>query len=199
MQRMFSSPVYAALAGLALCVVILGVWLADGGIDRLGFVSYVARLVHVLAAMIWVGMIWFVNFVQLAALAQADDSGRTALMKLVVPRVAAAFRHASHLTVASGVVLMMTTGYLLDRWVFPSAVYVPPFKLVMLYVAVAAALAMWAIVHFVIRPSLAVLLATDGPDAAAKERASGRIRAAARINLILALPVTCVMVAAAHL
>jgi uncharacterized membrane protein len=188
-----------AVLGLVLCLAILVLWLFGTGIDRLGLASFLARLVHIGAAMLWVGMIWFVNFVQLGAIAEADDQGRAALMKLVVPRVARIFRYASHLTLLSGVAMLVTTGYVLDRWVFKSVVYIAPMKLVMLFGAVIAAVVMWWLVHFVIWPSLRIVLGEVPADAEAVALARNKVRSSARINLLLALPVTSVMVAASHL
>ena len=47
---------------------------AETGIPGIGFV--LVRIVHVLAAMIWVGLIWYVNFAQLVAVEALDDVGR---------------------------------------------------------------------------------------------------------------------------
>lgn len=198
MKTIFESPLQAAVMGLAISALILAGWFAVSGIDGLGFVSMLARVLHVLAAVLWVGMIWFVNFVQLAAVAESDDAGRASLLKLVVPRVATIYRHASHLTMVSGIILLVASGYMLERWVFKSAVYIPPLKFTMLYGAILAATVMWVLVHMVIWPNLRLILGEVPSDADAKARARNRIRLAARVNLVLALPVTCIMVAVAH-
>ena len=44
--------------------------------DGFGLFAFLMRLLHVLAAMVWVGLIFFVNFVQLIALQGADDQAR---------------------------------------------------------------------------------------------------------------------------
>ena len=189
----------AALAGVAIAALVLAIWIVRSPIDTLGLVSFITRWLHILAAVIWVGMIWFVNFIQLAALEEADDAGRATLMRLVVPKVAATFRHASHMTLVSGFILLVTTGYLLDRWVFASAVYIPPLKAAMLWTGTLAALVMWALVHMVIAPALRIVAPESAANAEVRAAARARIKTSARINLMLALPVTFVMVAAAHL
>lgn len=193
-----SSARSALVVGLILCGALLSLWLVDSRIDMLGLVSFLARFVHVLSAIVWVGMIWFVNFIQLAAGEEADDAGRQTILKLVAPRVAFMFRYASHVSLASGAVLLVTTGYMLDRWVFASAVYVPPLKAAFLWGGTVAAMIMWIIAHTIIWPNLKVLM-SPASDAERKADARARIRWFARLNLVLALPVTFVMVGGAHL
>ena len=197
-MSVLSRPWGAFLAGALLAALVLGFWLMGARVDTLGLTAFLARFTHIFAAMLWVGMIWFVNFIQLAALDDAEDAGRAALMRHVVPQVATVYRHASNIVLASGVVLLLTNGYVLDRWVFPSAVYIPTFRGGLILGGVAAGIAMWASVQFLIWPSLRIVL-DPGAELPAKALARQRIRVAARVNLLLAVPVTFVMVAAAHL
>ena len=199
MNAMTETAGRALAAGAVLTLVILIVWLALTGVDPIGFVSFLLRWVHVFAAMLWVGFIWFVNFIQLAALQEADDAGRRTLMSSIVPRVAHSFRHASHLTVLSGVLLLVTSGYLLDWLVFSTPIYIPPLRTLLLWTGVVGGLVMWAFVNHIIWPNLQIVLGKTPADSQAKERARQQVRTYARLNLVLALPVTFLMVAAPHL
>ncbi|MFM9846795.1 MAG: hypothetical protein ACKVP3_06515 [Hyphomicrobiaceae bacterium] len=197
MNRILSSAAASLAAGLAICALILVILLFDPSPDWLGFLSFLLRWVHILGGIIWIGMIWFVNFIQFAALDEADDAGRGLIHKLIVPRVAHTFRHAAHLTLVSGVLLLISTGYLFDRWVFSSAVYIAPMRSVLLWGGVIAGAAMWGFVQFIIWPDLQIVLGSA--DGAAKAAARQRVRSFARINLVLSIPVTFLMVAATHL
>jgi uncharacterized membrane protein len=199
MNRGLSSASSSLIIGLVLAGLFLVVCLVQLGSDRIGFLSLLLRWLHILGGIVWVGMIWFVNFVQLAAVEEADEAGRRALLQSVAPRVATTFRHASHLTLISGALLLVTTGYVLDRLVFSSAVYIPTLRSVLLWSGATAGLVMWALVHFAIWPSLQIVLGQRPGDDAARSAARERVRICARINLMLAIPVTLVMVAAAHL
>ena len=194
----FSEPLRAFWLGCGVAALGLVFWVVDGSGDELGLLSFIIRLVHIWAAMVWVGMIWFVNFIQLVALRDADEAARRALLVHIVPRVTALFSTASHIVVGSGAALLLTTGYLLDRWVFPSSVYIPAPRAVMLWLGTFAGLAMWALVHAVIRPGLAIIL-DQTQEPAVVDQARSRVIVAARINLVLAIPVTFAMAAAAHL
>ena len=198
MKFLLAEPLRAFLFGCAIALLGLVVWLADGSGDDLGLVSFLSRLVHIGAAMIWIGMIWFVNFIQLVALREMDEVGQSMLLTHIVPKVTALLSIASHVVLASGAILLLTTGYLFDRWVFPSSVYIPPARVFMLWLGAFAGLAMWGLVHVVIRPGIAILL--DRTRSATEiAEARQRVAMAARVNLVLAAPVTFAMVAAAHL
>ena len=149
--------------------------------------------------MVWVGLIFFVNFIQLRALQDADVPARSAIAKWIVPHVATMFRHASHLTVLSGALLLVATGYLFGSWVFASAVYMPPTRILTFFTGAFSGLLMWVFVNLVIWPSLKIVLGQTSGDAATQARARLTVKRYARLNLVLALPVTLSMVAAAHL
>jgi uncharacterized membrane protein len=190
------SPARAVVAGLVLAVLALAVWLLTGPVDPRGLISVLLRVVHVLSAMVWVGLIFFVNFIQLRALQEADVPARSAIAKWIVPHVATMFRHASHLTVLSGALLLVATGYLLGNLIFSSAVYMPLPRTLLLAAGALAGLLMWAFVNLAIWPNLKTVLGQATGDA---EAARQTVKRYARLNLVLAIPVTFVMVAAAHL
>lgn len=193
-----SRPSSAAWAGLAVAAGVLGFWVVENDGDHLGLVSFVIRFVHIAAAMLWVGLIWFVNFVQIGVLSSADEALRSTLLRQVALPVAGFCSAAAHIVILSGAGLLLSTGYLLDRWVFPSAVYIPPLRSLLMWCGSVAALVMWALLHAVVSPNLKLLAeGTAGP--AELARAEDKIRLSVRVNLLLAVPVTFAMVAAAHL
>lgn len=199
MNAILDSAPRSLLTGLAIALLILVLWIALSGVDAIGLTSFLLRWIHILGGILWLGMIFFVNFIQFAALAEADEAGRSAIMKLIVPRVAHSLKHAAGLTLLTGVLLLVTSGYLFDSLVFSSAVYIPPLRNTLLWAGVAGGVTMWAFVEFIIGPNLRIVLGQTRADAAGIARARRQAKTFARLNLILAVPVTFVMVAAAHL
>ena len=199
MPAILSSARNALLAGIALAAVAILAAIAASGADWLGFTSFVLRAIHVIAAIIWVGMIWFVNFIQHPAVVGADDAGRGALLRLVVPKVATTFRHTSHLVLLSGALLLLPTGYLFASWIYGAPIHLPLVKVLLLWGAAAGAVAMWVLVHMLIWPNLLIVLGETPADADTKAAARAKVALYARANLLLAIPVTVLMIAAAHL
>lgn len=198
MGSWLATPAKALLLGAAASLVLLIVALVGSGIDRIGLVSVLMRWLHVGAGIIWLGMVWFVNLIQLAAVSEAEPAARGAIMKHIVPRVAFTFRHASHLTVLTGVLLLFTSGYLGGNLVYSSAVFIPTSRNILMWAGVLGAMAMYMFVHMMIWPGLRIVLGIEKaePDAVAAARA--KVATFARWNLVLSLPVTLAMVAAAH-
>jgi len=69
----------------------------------------------------------------------------------------------------------------------------------MMLVGTIGGIVMWAFVHFVIWPNLRIVLGESPAEPAAREHARETVKTYARLNLVLTLPVTFAMVAAAHL
>lgn len=198
MVSWLASPGKALGVGVIVAALVLVAALIGSGIDRLGLLSVLLRWLHVAGGIIWLGMVWFVNFIQLVAVAEADQPQRGAIMKLIVPRVAATFRQASHLTVATGVLLMFTSGYLGASLVYSSAVFIPTSRNVLMWAGTLGALAMYMFVHMMIWPGLRIVLGIEKAEADAVAAARAKVAIYARWNLVLSVPVTLAMVAAAH-
>lgn len=192
-------PKKAAIAGLVLAAVMLAAWSLMAGVDGRSLLSFLFRLAHVLSAMVWVGLIVFINFVQLEATRLGDDTTKSVVHSAIAPQVAWWVRHASTFVVVTGAVLLLLAGYLLPSIVYGTDVYVPPSRAILLWLGVGAAFVMWMFVHMYIWPNMQVVIGLRPGDAAAKQAARAKVVYYSRLNLILALPVTLVMVAAGHL
>jgi uncharacterized membrane protein len=187
----------AALLGLALLIALLVAVIIGAGLDAVSLVSLVARVVHVLAAAVWIGLIVFMNAIHIPAIDGASDPERAAFLRWYVPKLGAAMGHAATLTVVMGVILLVTVGYALGSAVYGTPVYVPPLRHALIGLGMLGGLVMLGLVHGVIRPGFRRIL---DPATAPADRATlrERVKAVARINLALALPVVFAMIAAAH-
>ena len=73
---------------------------------------------HVFFGIIWIGLLYYFNFVQVpgvaAALADKDGPGPAAINKYVAPTALFYFRWGAALTIISGLILAGLNGYLHD-------------------------------------------------------------------------------------
>lgn len=177
-------PWLAGGTGILLAGGVLAFTAAAGG-GGAGGLDLALRAAHVLAAIVWGGLIVFVNFVQLEALRIAAHEDRAAIVREIVPRTGRAFTAAAHATLVTGLVLLVPVG---------SSVFSRP----VLLAAVVGGSAMWAIVQFVLRPGIARI--TGATVASDEDKARARVSIAfwARVNLVLVTPVTVLMLVAAH-
>ena len=157
MDDILGSPLRAALAGLALTAIALIAWVLADPVDPQGLVSVLLRFVHVLSAMAWVGLIFFVNFIQLVVLQKADEPARGAIAKWIVPRVRRSSPRRAHDRPHRRLTARLDR-YLFGDVVFSSAVYMPPTRTAMLTAGAVGGILMWAFVNFLIWPSLKIVL-----------------------------------------
>tara|TARA_B100000965_G_scaffold280120_1_gene237935 strand:+ start:371 stop:973 length:603 start_codon:yes stop_codon:yes gene_type:complete len=97
--------------GLAI-LLFLGLFFGNGGFefDRL-FWSWLTRFFHVVVAIMWIGLLWYFNFVQIPNMPKIPDEQKPAIGKVIAPAALFYFRWAAFLTVVSGLILALLNGY----------------------------------------------------------------------------------------
>ena len=98
---------------LALAIILfLGLYFLNGGfdIDTL-FWSWLFRYIHVIVGIMWIGLLWYFNFVQIPNMAKIPDEQKPAIGKVIAPAALFWFRWAALLTVISGLILAYLNGY----------------------------------------------------------------------------------------
>ena len=100
-----------ASIGLAI-ILFIGLFFGNGGFDfdRL-FWSWLFRLIHVAVAIMWIGLLWYFNFVQIPNMPKIPDEQKPAIGKVIAPAALFYFRWAALLTVVTGLILALLNGY----------------------------------------------------------------------------------------
>src|SRR6185437_14851085 len=100
------------------------------------------RIAHVMFAVMWMGLLWFFNFAQTPAYAEMEPSARNNAFDKLTWRALWWFRYAAMMTVASGILILLITGfsnsggYGSDFWKSPSGMGLASailFAFIMLY------------------------------------------------------------------
>ena len=114
MGNLLSSLSKTIHTSLALAILLfLGLFFTNGGFDfdRI-FWSWLVRYFHVLVGIMWIGLLWYFNFVQIPNMAKIPDEQKPAIGKVIAPAALFYFRWAALLTIVSGLILGGLNGYL---------------------------------------------------------------------------------------
>jgi uncharacterized membrane protein len=163
------------------------------------------RISHVIVAVMWIGLLWFFNFVQTPAYAEMEPAARNSAFDKITWRALWWFRWASAATVAFGLLLLAigsgakdTIGlYRKDYWIHSAS---GPTLLIGIVMGILMFLNVWLVIwpqnQVVIGNSRTLLAGGEAnPNAAASARAGAM---ASRQNTIFSIPVLFFMVAASH-
>ena len=82
----------------------------DWAFDRL-FWSWLFRYFHVVTGIMWIGLLWYFNFVQIPSMPKIADEQKPAITKVIAPAVLFWFRWAAFATIVTGLIVAYLNGY----------------------------------------------------------------------------------------
>ena len=199
MGNLLSSLSKTIHASLALAIILfLGFFYQNDGFsfDRL-FWSWIARYTHVLVGIMWIGLLWYFNFVQIPNMEKIPDEQKPAIGKVIAPAALFYFRWAAAFTVLSGLILAGLNGYLHDAMTLSIGSGIP--KHTAIGIGMWLGLIMAFNVWFVIWPNQkrALGIVECEPDLNAKSARTAMLFS--RTNTLLSVPMLLTMVAAQNL
>ena len=113
MVNFFGSLPKVINASIALTIILfLILFFGNGGFafDML-FWSWLFRYLHVLAGIMWIGLLWYLNFVQIPSMPKLTDEQKPAITKVIAPAVLFWFRWAALATIITGLIVAYLNGY----------------------------------------------------------------------------------------
>ncbi len=75
------------------------------------FWSWFFRYLHVLNGIMWIGLLWYLNFVQIPSMPKIPDEQKPAIGKVIAPAVLFWFRWAALGTIITGLIVAILNGY----------------------------------------------------------------------------------------
>ena len=159
------------------------------------FILAMERWIHFMAGITWIGLLYYFNFVQVPALAQAaadkDGPGPAAISKYVAPRALLWFRWAAVVTWLSGAAYLGTTGQFVDAFLLTDAGR----KIgVGAWLGTIMLFNVWVLIWPNQKKILGIVAATDDEKARARRVAF----LASRTNTMLSIPMLLFMGAGSH-
>ena len=105
-----SKTIYVSI-GIAIILFLALFYQNDGfSFDRI-FWSWMVRLVHVIFAIMWIGLLWYFNFVQIPNMSKIPDEQKPAIGKVIAPKALFWFRWAALGTIITGLIVSYLQGY----------------------------------------------------------------------------------------
>ena len=199
MGNLLSSLSKTIHASVILTILLfLGLfYLNDGFTFDVLFWSWVARYVHVIVAIMWIGLLWYFNFVQIPNMAKIPDEQKPAIGKVIAPAALFYFRWAAAFTVLSGLILAGLNGYLHDAMTLSFGSGIP--KHTAIGIGMWLGLIMAFNVWFIIWPNQKKALGIVECDPEQKAKSARTAMLFSRTNTLLSLPMLFTMVAAQNL
>lgn len=154
------------------------------------FVPAIARWLHLVAGVMWIGLLYYFNFVQVAALKAAGADGTAAgITKHVAPRALFFFRWAALVTWLAGAALL-EAGFMHAFLLHPSHRIIG----VGAWLGTIMLLNVWGLIWPNQKKVLGIVPATDEE----KNKARRVAFLASRTNTMLSIPMLFFMAAGAH-
>jgi|SRR5689334_1267033 len=145
------------------------------------------RWLHVLTGVLWIGLLYYFNFVQTPQMPKIPDEQKPAVSKFIAPTALFFFRWAAAGTVLFGLITAGLSNYLSQALTFQTGV-------VTIGIGMWLAIIMAANVWFVIWPCQKKVLGIVQADADAKKKAGRLGMLASRTNTMLSIPMLYCMV-----
>ena len=199
MGNLLSSLSKTIHASLALAIILfLGLFYQNDGFsfDRI-FWSWVARYTHVIVGIMWIGLLWYFNFVQIPNMAKIPDEQKPAIGKVIAPAALFYFRWAAAFTILSGLILAGLNGYLHDSMTLSIGSGIPKHTAIGIgmWLGIIMAFNVW----FVIWPNQKRALGIVECEPELKAKSARTAMLFSRTNTLLSLPMLLTMVAAQNL
>ena len=114
MSNILQSLNKTIIAGIILAVILfIFMYLITGGweLDTY-FWSAIFRYLHVLSGIMWIGLLWYLNFVQIPNMPNIPDDQKPAIGKVIAPAVLFWFRWSALSTIITGLIVAYLNGYI---------------------------------------------------------------------------------------
>ena len=199
MTNILSSLAKTIHLSLALAILLfLGLFYQNDGFsfDRL-FWSWIARYTHVVVSIMWIGLLWYFNFVQIPNMGNIPDEQKPAISKVIAPAALFYFRWAAAFTILSGLILAGLNGYLHDAMTLSIGSGIPKHTAIGIgmWLGIIMAFNVW----FVIWPNQKRALGIVECDPDLKAKSAKTAMLFSRTNTLLSIPMLLTMVASQNL
>jgi uncharacterized membrane protein len=191
MAKILGNFHFALLIGVVLLVAAM-VGLHQGQMDHGYWVQFL-RYLHVFAGILWIGLLYYFNFVQIPTMPSVPAELKPGVSKYIAPKALFWFRWSALATVLLG---LITAELSQGGYVAHALTFTPPYRTIGIgmWLGLIMALNVWLVIWPNQKRALGIVPSED----AAKARSASVAMMASRINFILSLPMLYCMIMGAH-
>jgi len=191
MGAIFQSLGRTVIAGIVVLVAI--VLIAGAGTGQMISVDmnwsrFFMRWLHVVSGVMWIGLLWYFNFVQIPSMPKIPDEQKPAIGKVIAPAALFWFRWAALATVVTGLLLGWMNGYIVQALSLQKGLHAIGIGM---WLGLVMAFNVW----FIIWPNQKKALGMVTVAAEEKAAAARMAMLTSRFNTMLSIPMLYCMVA----
>lgn len=169
-------------------------YLNDGWANDRYFWSAIFRYLHVVSGIMWIGLLWYFNFVQIPSMPKIPDEQKSAISKVIAPTALFWFRWAALSTIVTGLITAYLNGYVHEALAFKGNA-----KNLTIGIGMWLGIIMAFNVWFVIWPNQKRALGIVECDTEIRTKSARTAMLISRINTIVSIPMLLTMVIAQNL
>ena len=187
MGIILSSLSKTVIAGFVLLGILVAIF---GNVNFLepAWLAFAFRWLHVMVGVMWIGLLWYFNFVQIPSMPKISDEHKPAISKVIAPEALFWFRYSALLTVVTGLIVAWLNGYGHDALMLGEGYQAIGIGM---WLAIVMAINVW----FVIWPNQKRALGIVDAEPEVKAKSAKVAMLTSRTNTLLSVPMLYLMVA----
>lgn len=174
-------------------IFIAAYFSAYGGVADQIFWTAIFRWLHVIFGIMWIGLLWYFNFVQTRMMPSIPAELKPAISKYITPEALFWFRYGALFTWIMGVILAWSRGFLIQAYTLGASEGFSNKGHILIGVGMWLGTIMFINVWAFIWPNQKKILGIVAADDAAKASAARIAGMASRINTLLSVPMLVAM------
>jgi len=192
----------AVIAAFVLAILLVVLYVVWNGFNGAAFWPFLFRWLHVISGVMWIGLLWYFNFVQMIAMPKIPAEQKPAVSKFVAPQALFWFRWAALATLVTGLILAHLNDYMVETLTLGIVTDLGAFALfnyTLLGIGMWLGIIMAFNVWFIIWPNQKKALGIVEASADEKAKAARIAMLFSRTNMVLSVPMLFAMVGAQNL